>query len=307
MRTAQPATVKKIAQDAVSTATATGIQSNLDAYEQRLGESEETVKDALGVEGFTSIFEDIGTLRTKIGVGTTIKGGLDAIVTQAGGAANQTVTAAVGGGLAADDITARIDRQPPTTNRPDIDAAILDVDDQNAPAGTLTQAIGAVREQIFAADPAGDSLRKLAADQRARIGAGGDIDAATTALITNIKTAATGGGDVALTLLNAQIDRIDRMTPKLETALDTTVELFGVTAPVALASHNAELTAERTALLAWINGNANNLIAAHAYAPVDPADALVFDGANNNDPITAGDPLNTIHKLLLFARGAINL
>jgi hypothetical protein len=212
MRTATPTTVKRIAQDAVSTATAAGVVATLDAYEQRLGGSEEEIKSKIGVGGFTSILEDLSTVAQQA---------------NAGGLVTQTVQAAIAANVGADiAVTARIGAAPVT--------------------GTVL----------------------------------GDLD--------------------------QQIDRIANGNVVMKTAIDTTVGLFGATA-VPLADLNAELTAERTALLAWINLSANNLTAAHAYAPVVPADALIFDGGNNNDPITAANPLNTIHKLLLFARGAINL
>lgn len=236
IRTGTPVAVKKLASDMVNTATPSGIASTIDAYEQRLGGSEEDLKDALGIGGFTTILEDINTLKGQVG-----------------GAA---------------DITARIGRNPTSTNLPDINAAIITVD---ATGGSNTLTLMQARNNVQAAIDATPSLVgdlfTIANDQNARIGVGVGIAA----------------------------------------SLNTTVQTLGVTAPNPLANINAELAAERTALLAWINGTPANLAAVHLYAPADPADALVFTGPQPIDLVDAAVAANTIHKLILAGRTAINL
>jgi hypothetical protein len=312
VRTAQPTTVKKIAQDAVSTATASGVQSNLDAYEQRLGGDEETIKTELGIGGFTSILEDIRATKAKIGVGANVKAGLDQLIVQTGVVA-VTVTEAIdsmgGGGFA--DITARIDQQPQTDNLTDINAAILEVNDLNAPAGTLTQAIGAVRAQINA--PGAGSLRALAAAERARIGAGAHIAAATTDVITRIVAGTGSAGSIAQDL-NDQIARIDA-TPNIQmtSAIDATRTSIGpvvtsinsdlavqvllldvapalatglgttrtITGPIT-GTINADLEAARAILEAFLTGP-KNIFPGNPYAgPMDLVSMINYVNAANN-------------------------
>lgn len=312
VRTAKPATVKKIAQDAVSTATASGVQSNLDAYEERLGGDEETIKAELGIGGYTSILEDIRAAKTKIGVGTTISGGLTQLITQTGVAAT-TVTAAIagmGGGGSA-DITGRIGHVPSGGNLPDINAEIARLDPD--PVINMAQATTGIMTAVDGnpTGPTSDDLLKRVTDTKARLTTVAPANARVgiNTVVEKIQTAAAVGTENIETLLDAQVDRIDTTTPKLEVALDTTIQLFGATAPVALASHNAELNAERTAILDWINNSPANLAAVQAYVPAEASDKLTFMGAGiqPGELILVADPLNTIHKLLLAAKAVITL
>ncbi len=180
MRTATPATVKKLAQDTVSTATAAGVVATLDAYEQRLGGSEEEIKAKIGVGGFTSILQDLGTVAQQA---------------NAGGLVTQTVQAAIAANVGADvAVTARIGAAPAT-------GTVL---------GDLDQQIDRIA--------AGNVVMKTAIDTAvARFGVTApaalvDHNAELAARRTNLITWLNGATNIPAIRLYAPVDPADALT-----------------------------------------------------------------------------------------------